>query len=280
VLAVPLRQRIAAAALMCGLGLSLLQLWQHTFGTTAILALSTALMLIAFCKRPTTTSGVVIQSFILLVAMTCVAVSSGTHQATGSGLVWAGVLSGLVSNIGLIRLSLLPDEETGSQTEEQQTEGQRLERPDEFLVDQSVTISETVLVPSGLTALELLASEDDEEFLDEELEEADVEGERIVHAWTRRRQPEEELLEGSVVAEFLPGQKQVYIHVPFLPGFASPPHALCYCECDTLFAAEFDILQTYGGRLSVRRRGDVCDSAEVEISFSVNAPRHITQRAA
>ena len=125
----------------------------------------------------------------------------------------------------------------------------------------------------------LLVEESEE--CDEDLEEefAEPDGEQILHAWTRRRLPEEESLEGSVIAEFPAGQKQIYVHVPFLPGFSGLPRGFCFCEEETLFAAEFDILQTYGGRLNVRRRGDVNEAAETTVSFSVTAPRS-SQRAA
>lgn len=280
------KQQIATTAIASGLALSLSQLWQWTQGANALLALSAAAILLAFYKKQRSASRLMVQSAILFLAMILISSRSSAPEAIGSGLAWGGIAGGLLFSAGLIRLSQLNPTQLKPAAQFELNASSAPENMSPPMIPIQTEIESVTGKPldTPMAGLGLLLS-DDEYVDDEDLEEAEceqesAEGEQILHAWTRSRQPDEERLEGSVIVEFKPGQKLAYVHVPFLPGFISRPHAMCYCDQDSIFTAEFDILQTYGGRLNARRRGDVTEAAETLVTFSVNAPWQFSHRAA
>ncbi len=267
-----LEQWIAPALLLCGMVAAFVSLAFATTGSHVFLALSAGALVFGFCR-----AGFSSRSpwpwFALAASMGLVLVTAAIPAALGSGLAWSVLAIAILFAIRVLQLS-------SSVVVKESCEMETV--PVILPVNPSVeAIAERAEVPavsSEPIPFSLVQFESEEEFEDleceEDCEEEEFEeaGERVLQAWTRRRHAEEERLEGSVVAEFHASQKQVYIHVPFLPGFVSRPQAFCMCEPDQIFYAEFDILQTYGGRLTVRRHGNCDEPAEVSVSFSITAP--------
>lgn len=84
---------------------------------------------------------------------------------------------------------------------------------------------------------------------------------------------EDESLEAILLLTLEPGEKHRYLHLRFAPFFSCPPIAECDCLSDGDVRAEFDVLNYYGGRISLRRWGDVSQSAELELSFQLSSGR-------
>jgi hypothetical protein len=84
---------------------------------------------------------------------------------------------------------------------------------------------------------------------------------------------EEESLEAILMMTLEPGERHRYLHLRFEPFFSYAPIAECDCLSDGDVRAEFDILNYYGGRISLRRSGDVSQSAELELSFHLSSGR-------
>ncbi|SFH94092.1 hypothetical protein [Planctomicrobium piriforme] len=251
------------AALGGGLALSLCQLLGSVQGTNALLAFAACSLLVSvFYCRPALAS---LQSpFILiplaLLVMGGVSVVAGQQTEIGSGLAFTAVLAGmLLAACAILRVP---------QSVVQAEAAVPTETP--LVVD---VVKETLQF-AELQAQDVVeeAEISDEEFEDLEPSELDDESGQIVHAWTRSRKRSEERLDGSVTVDFITGQRHAYVHVPFTPAFVRRPQADCECDDSDTFAAEFDVLQPYGGRLSVRRRGDATSPAAVEISISIIAP--------
>lgn len=87
----------------------------------------------------------------------------------------------------------------------------------------------------------------------------------------RRLVGSDEVLEGELLAEFLPTERLRILHVSFTPSFASIPETDVSCE-DSAIRATVAAKYCHGMRIEVRRLG--ANAAEqTRIHFSVRAPR-------
>lgn len=288
-------QGLLPVALALGLGVSLAQLGTVTFGRQPLVLVAFAALLVAFHLangiRPTIHR---IGAFGLqmLAGLAVISLTSSIPVNTASGLVWGSLILAAFVTASVVMMAI-SGSQSASQSDEELVpqrndaagflpntaivsdsgEALKNQKPDLEFVQGCDEVSEKQ-TPQIAIFSELQSEIYDEEFdLEEEEFEDDESGNgRVVHSLTRIRQNEEERLEGTMTVEFEAGQKHVYLHVPFSPGFTTRPSAMCLCECDDMFAAEFDILQTYGGRLSVRRRGDFSYPAELSVSIVITAP--------
>jgi|GEM_PF-5406041 hypothetical protein len=126
--------------------------------------------------------------------------------------------------------------------------------------------------PRPLRPLDLFAVEDDELEREEDLEECDETiPVRPQQSLTRSWSEGLDQLDGQLAVQFLPGQRQTYVHVAFVPVFHQRPEAFCTCESAAGIQAEFDLLHPFGGRMCVRRQGDPAEALEVDVLFAVSA---------
>ncbi|WP_437194372.1 hypothetical protein [Planctomicrobium sp. SH527] len=295
-------QRLLPFGLVLGFLVSIAQLGAETRGPQSFVVVSFAAVMVALKLA----SGIrsTIKSFgvlglLILLGIAVITLTSSIPMNTASGLVWGCLILSVLAITSVAKVAI-SGTQTGSQFES--ISGEELvaqgdsEAAETFPVatfsieeekhefESSVAdLVEFIERPASQIALfsGLLSEDEDEEFdlEDEEFEEDESGNGRVVHSLTRIRQSDEERLEGTMNVEFESGQKHVYLHVPFSPGFMARPTAMCICECDDMFAAEFDILHTYGGRLSVRRRGDFSFPAEMSVSIVITAPL-VTRRVA
>ena len=107
----------------------------------------------------------------------------------------------------------------------------------------------------------------DAESLSAQEEELWADNGEVLQSWTRYRQADgTERLEGQVTILFSAGQRVQHYHVPFSPAFEQLPQGWCECD-DDASQAEFNLLQTYGARLTVRRSAKDLQSSAVEVSM-------------
>lgn len=107
----------------------------------------------------------------------------------------------------------------------------------------------------------------DEESLSSLAEEQCDENGQVLQSWTRLRLPDgTERLEGLVTVLFAADQRVQHFHVPFSPAFEQLPEGWCECD-DDASQAEFNVLQTYGARLTVRRPAKDLQSSAVDVSI-------------
>lgn len=89
----------------------------------------------------------------------------------------------------------------------------------------------------------------------------------------RRLSGADEILEGELLAEFLPTERLRILHVSFTPSFASIPETDVSCE-DSAIRATVAAKYCHGMRIEVRRLG--ANAAEqTRIHFSARAPRRV-----
>lgn len=100
-----------------------------------------------------------------------------------------------------------------------------------------------------------------------------VDQEPVVETWTRLLTDGGERLEGTFRVDFLPGERIVRRHVPIVPPFQSSPHGWCECD-DAAYGVEIDVSQSYGVRLTIRRRGDhsLPDGTNVALMLQATRP--------
>jgi hypothetical protein len=123
-----------------------------------------------------------------------------------------------------------------------------------------------------LRPLDLFAAEEDTLELEEDLEECEeATAVRPQQSLTRSWSEGLDQLDGQLAVQFLPGQRQTYVHVAFVPVFHQRPDAFCTCESAVGIQAEFDLLHPFGGRMCVRRQGDPSEALEVDVLFAVSA---------
>ena len=88
-----------------------------------------------------------------------------------------------------------------------------------------------------------------------------------------------EYLEGTAIAQFAAGQKLAVVHVAFCPPTFGMPEVECEPLDDTDVRWKLNVVQPYGLRIDVTRRGDLDTAADVPIAFFATAPIQ-TQNAA
>lgn len=75
-------------------------------------------------------------------------------------------------------------------------------------------------------------------------------------------------LEGMTVAEFLPRQKQITVHLAFCPPFRQTPELVCTPVEDDSVRAKVGVVYPYGARIDLKRSGPATDHATLHIHFS------------
>lgn len=130
------------------------------------------------------------------------------------------------------------------------------------------------LVPLGDTVAAVAQGEDwpdrDVQIVPESVEDENRKDEPVLQSWTRFQTSHGERIEGMVRVEFRAGERLVRQHLPIMPGFTVSPRAWCETADDEI-SAEFDLLQPYGVRVTVRRRGDLSKSVSTELSVLLEA---------
>jgi hypothetical protein len=107
------------------------------------------------------------------------------------------------------------------------------------------------------------------EFNDQE--ETESSQEELLQSWKRLKLHNGiERLEGSLVLKFAVGEKIQHCHLPISPALNSLPQAWCECS-DTSVRVEFNVLQTYGVRLTARRGSGPLNEESVEVNFIVES---------
>lgn len=93
--------------------------------------------------------------------------------------------------------------------------------------------------------------------------------EEILLSWQRfRLKTGSERLEGTLTLQFRAGEKIQHYHLPISPALKSIPAAWGE-SCEPGVRIDFDILQTYGVRLTARRGAGSLEEAEVQVDFIV-----------
>lgn len=102
-------------------------------------------------------------------------------------------------------------------------------------------------------------------------EETESSQEEVLQSWRRLKlQNGTERLEGSLVLQFAAGEKIQHSHLPIAPALKSLPQAWCECS-DSSIRVEFNVLQTYGVRLTARRGSGPLIEESVEVNFTVES---------
>lgn len=96
-------------------------------------------------------------------------------------------------------------------------------------------------------------------------------------SWSREVTAENDRLFAEVSAQFQPGERNIFLHLPFVPIFAAVPQLAC--ETDQLHVvAEVDRVQRYGARLRLRRSRDV--QLELQVQLQIEASLDCAARRA
>lgn len=88
-----------------------------------------------------------------------------------------------------------------------------------------------------------------------------------------------EYLEGTAIAQFAAGQKLAVVHIAFCPPTFGMPDVECEPLEDTDVRWKLNVVQPYGLRIDVTRRGELSEATDVPIAFFATAPIQ-TQNAA
>ena len=91
--------------------------------------------------------------------------------------------------------------------------------------------------------------------------------------WMTRRIDDvgNDTIEGSIKVQFEVGQKQVTLHLPFSPAFATRPDVECEVVNDCSARLKIAAIQAYGIRVDVRRSSDIDQPETAEIGFCATA---------
>ncbi len=87
--------------------------------------------------------------------------------------------------------------------------------------------------------------------------------------WMKRRFDDEgnDMIEGAIKVQFEIGQKQVTLHLPFSPAFATRPDVECEVVNDCSARLKIAAIQSYGIRVDVRRSSNIDQPETAEIGF-------------
>lgn len=103
------------------------------------------------------------------------------------------------------------------------------------------------------------------------VEEFDPQDESQHTSLIRRWSDDGEILEGTAVAEFAPGQKLAVIHVAFCPPTLGTPRVECEPLANIDVRWKLAVAQTYGLRIDVTRRGNLEAAESVPIAYFATA---------
>jgi hypothetical protein len=241
--------------------------------------------------------GWLLQLAILSAAMPLFCCRIGPPSAVAAGLCWSTVTTLLLG--GISARGMATSTSGSSDQNEENPCFVRLEslgatgglsasvrdlqrqQPEDFGLTMHSSPTETVPVTLSLPSIdqaetEPLADEPSSANLEHSSEE-----EILQQQWSRTLSVTSERLEGTLSLLFEPGRRHQYFHIPFVPMFSAVPRGDCECESEDEgeFTAEFDLLQPYGGRLLVKRHGDVSQVAEVQLVLVVQAMRTCSRAA-
>lgn len=243
-------------------------------GIAAGLAVTTVLTVLAGSLLRTSAA---ISRNILITAPAAVLAGAFVASVGGhSGSIALGLCSATIAGAGMILIGLATSKwlsasgillatETTTNVAASQTPAVSVTVSLDEEVDQpSWESSPEVRWETSQTALDLISADDLEEPEDEESEEPH-------QHWSRTLTGSEDRLEGLLIADMERGQRQRYLHVPFIPLFQSRPSAMCECEVEGNddVTAELEQIHLYGARLSVRRRGDCSHPVRIRIHLFV-----------
>jgi len=296
--ALSLKSAVVLAILVTGLLGTLIQLCLSTRGAQAGLAVAAGFAVLA-CQllfRRASLRSALLRSLpwmllvSLIVSLTTTTTAAGDPAAgIGISLCWSLLSAAAVFGAA----SCLPDaaEPTGLKElaatvdQSQSSEMRAIEAVEERF--ESERHPGFLQPPARAVTLGLFNDRDgveNEDFLEEDFEEEEfkegwnAENQPVQH-WSRFLTDTDERLQGSLRTLFPAGQKQCYVHVPFLPFFRLHPSGYCECESEADVVAELDSLHAYGARVLLRRRGELSDPVDVRISLVVTAPLVLARSA-
>lgn len=255
--------RLIPGLLGLGVVLPLWELVSQTHGPHAVLACSVAAVVFflgLFCAPPGGARLLSLIVSITAVLLILLSACGSQKELIGSSLAWSAVLCGLVF---LGALSIMSSRQAA-------TEACRVAEANEsasFILVESPPASANRSPMDGCETAGRPGT-DEEACTGAETGGEDL-NEAVVQSWRRFRDAAGERLEAVLTIDFAPGQRQVYVHLPFSPLLSGMPEAFCECADEGDISAEFDVLRCYGGRLNVRRRGQAFVPLQTEISVVV-----------
>jgi len=82
--------------------------------------------------------------------------------------------------------------------------------------------------------------------------------------------PGEDFLEGTLRSEFVPGQKLLFLHVPFSPPFLAVPELECEVQAEGEVRLKVAAVYRYGARIELRRSGPLTEIEPVELHIAAS----------
>lgn len=268
--------RLTFAVLVAALAVVLLQLALMTPGTGSGVVIAAMLVAIAMTLhsfdewRQRVSWGSLLFGFILTALLSRLSLDAAWGSAP---VVWAGVGVALAATGMFFSSPVLKEAPAGTVAASVDLEASPSKAEvSEILFDEEEDLS------FNEEGDRLSYNEEGERLNEDDLGAVIIMGDRqhadakILHC-ERVHAEEDESLEAILLLTLEPGEKHRYLHLRFEPFFSCAPIAECDCLSDGDVRAEFDVLNYYGGRISLRRWGDVSQSAELELSFQLSSGR-------